>query len=260
MTDDGLQSFTADDGVSIAFATWGDIAAGPPVVLQHGFVANHVINWVLPGMVDALTEAGRTVVALDARGHGASGKPHDPAFYGESRMATDLMQLGDNLGLQSYDLVGYSMGGIISSIVGSRDPRVRRLSIGGIGSSVVDLGGVDQRALPADDLVRALLNDDPSTETSEGARGFRAFADSIGADRFALAAQAQRVNDTPIALDQITAPTLVVAGTEDELATEPERLAAAIANGELLTLPGDHMAVPASPEYHQAVADFLGNP
>lgn len=62
--------FTSFDGLEIAYYIWGAAGALPPVVLHHGFIANANVNWVLPGIVLALTNAGRQVVALDARVHG----------------------------------------------------------------------------------------------------------------------------------------------------------------------------------------------
>src|ERR1035438_9843763 len=116
---------------------WGAAGALPPVFLHHGFIANADINWVRPGIVAALTNAGRQVVALDARGHGSSDKPHDPSYYGEEKMARDLRQLFDSIGAVRVDLVGYSMGAIVSLIAASQDERIRRLVVGGVGSGVV---------------------------------------------------------------------------------------------------------------------------
>ena len=85
-----MERFVSFDGTEIAYQEWGSDRGAPPVVLHHGYVVDANVNWVLPGVVDALVAAGRRVVAPDARGHGASGKPHDPARYGEDRMARDL--------------------------------------------------------------------------------------------------------------------------------------------------------------------------
>lgn len=109
-----MKSFSAWDDLEIAYQEWGEASTAlPPVVLHHGFVANADANFLATGVVDALTAAGRRVIAPDARGHGRSEKPHDPARYGEDRMARDLAGLLDVVGAPQIDLVGYSMGAIV---------------------------------------------------------------------------------------------------------------------------------------------------
>ncbi|MEU4340642.1 hypothetical protein AB0H00_05100 [Nocardia sp. NPDC023852] len=49
-------------------------------MLPHGVVADTNANWMSTGVVGALRAAGRTVVSLDARGHGRSDKPHPISF------------------------------------------------------------------------------------------------------------------------------------------------------------------------------------
>ena len=247
--------FTSHDGIQISYRTWG-AANARPVVLHHGFVADAQFNWVVPGVVDALVDAGHHVVAHDARGHGRSEKPHDPACYGEDNMARDLSALVDEIGADDIDLVGYSMGSIVSLIAASRDPRIARLVVGGVGSAVVELGGVDQRTISSDALVAALEADDPATIADPSASGFRAFADGIGADRLALAAHARVVHASPIALGAIAAPTLVFAGVDDPLARRPEVLADAIPHGRLLLVKGDHFGA-LNPTAIRAIVDFL---
>lgn len=252
-----MPRFTSADGLSIAYQVWGEDDARPPVVLHHGFGASGVINWTAPGIVDALVGAGRKVVTIDARGHGASDKPHDPAFYGEARMAADVSALIDHLGVPAIDLAGYSMGAIVSLICASQEPRVRRLVTGGVGEGVVETGGVDTRHVPNAALVEALLADDPSTIQHPAAIPFRQFADAIGADRKALAAQASVVHAQPIPLDRITAPTLITAGDDDPLAVRPERLAAAIPGAKSLLVKGDHRAAVADPAFAAAIVAFF---
>jgi pimeloyl-ACP methyl ester carboxylesterase len=262
-----MERFTSWDGVEIAYGVWepegggaGGPGAGPPVVLHHGFVADSVLNWVGPGIVDALVAAGHRVVALDARGHGRSGKPHDPAAYAESAMARDLSALVDRLDAPQIDLVGYSMGAIVSLIFASQDTRVQRLVVGGVGAGVVELGGVDTRILPNDALVEALRADDPGSIIDRQGAEFRAFADAVGADRLALAAQAASVHASPIPLDRIAAPTLVLAGDADPLAERPAVLADAIPAAELRMLRGDHLAAVGDPGFASSVVEFLRPP
>src|SRR5512138_3733492 len=140
-----MNRFVSTDGVHLSYYEWGTPNGSRPVVLHHGFAVDARSNWVVPGVVDALVDAGHHVVGIDARGHGASEKPHDPAVYGENIMARDLSILLDVLEYTEVDLIGYSMGGVVAAITATRDARIRRLILSGVGSSVAELGGVDRR-------------------------------------------------------------------------------------------------------------------
>ena len=76
-----IDRFTASDGVDLVYRRWGEGSDRPPVLLHHGFIANATLNWLDPGVVGALVDDGREVVAHDARGHGGSDHPHDPAVF-----------------------------------------------------------------------------------------------------------------------------------------------------------------------------------
>jgi pimeloyl-ACP methyl ester carboxylesterase len=253
-----MEQFTSFDGTRIAFHQAGPTGDGaPPVVLHHGFVVDAKLNWVSPGIVDALVQSGRRVVTIDARGHGRSEKPHDASRYGEATMARDLSALFDRIGAPEVDLAGYSMGAIVSLIAATQDRRIRRLVVGGVGEAVIDLGGVDTRVIPNDLLVAGLLADDPAS-VHPAAAGFRMLADAIGSDRLALAAQARSVHRAPIPLERIAAPTLVLVGDTDLLAAEPQRLADAIPEASLEIVPGDHQLAVLAPRFTEALVDFLG--
>ena len=252
-----MRSFTTWDGIAIAYQEWGEQASLPPVVLHHGFVADANANWVVPGLVPALVAAGRHVVAPDARGHGRSEKPHDPRFYGEQRMARDLAMLLEVIGAGHIDLVGYSMGAVVALIFASDDQRVRRLVVGGVGSGVIECGGVDRRAVSNESIIEALSAADPAALGESGAGAFRALADALGADRGALVAQARSVFRGEIALDRISAPTLVLAGEADPLAVRPQVLADAIPDARLQVLSGDHAGAVLDARFTRSIVEFL---
>jgi pimeloyl-ACP methyl ester carboxylesterase len=249
--------FRTWDGLEIVYREWGVPTVPTPVVLHHGFVANGEANWVATGVVEALVSVGRRVIAPDARGHGDSDKPHDPARYGEQRMAQDLAVLLDVIAEPQVDLVGYSMGAVVSLILASEDKRVRRLIVGGVGSGVLECGGVDRRAVSNDSIIQALSVADPATLTEPGAASFRMLADGLGSDREALLAQAHSVYRGGVELAHIVAATLVLAGDEDPLAVRPEVLANAIPGAELRILDGNHVGALADPRFAQSIVDFL---
>ncbi len=251
------QTFASFDGLSIAFEVWGPEDGLGPVVLNHGFAVDTRVNWFLTGIVDRLAAEGFTVVGLDARGHGRSEKPHDPARYGEDLMARDVAALLDELELEAVDVVGYSMGAIVSLLLAAEDIRVRSLVAGGVGRAVVELGGLDTGEFSNLEIAEALVSDDPEVTGRPGVGRFRTLADLIGADRQALAAVARSARSGPLPLDRITARTLIVAGVDDPLARSPELLSGAIAGAELAMVPGDHLGAVADRAFADTVVTFL---
>ena len=155
------------------------------------------------------------------------------------------------------DLVGYSMGAIVSLIYASAGERVRRLVVGGVGSGVIECGGVDRRAVSNESIIEALSAEDPASLESREAAGFRMLADAVGADREALVAQASSIYRGHIALERISAPTLVLAGDADPLAVRPEVLAEAIPDATLQIVSGNHMAAVADPNFTRSIVEFL---
>jgi Predicted hydrolases or acyltransferases (alpha/beta hydrolase superfamily) len=224
------------DGFEIAFIDEGQ---GDPVLLIHGFASTHFVNWVSPGWVKTLREAGYRVIALDNRGHGRSSKSHDREDYFPEKMAGDAAALLDHLGIDRAHVMGYSMGARISAFLALGHPgKVGTLVLGGLGLGMVE--GVGEWDAIAD----ALLAEDPASITHERGRMFRTFADQTKSDRQALAAciATSRKLVTPEDVAKIRQPTLVAVGTRDDIAGEPEPLARMLPNGEAFAIERrDHM-------------------
>jgi len=87
-----------------------DLGSGPPVVLIHGGCMSHRV-W--ESQVYALLDAGYRVITPDLRGHGDSDKPVGP--YTAERYAEDIAVMADQLGLDSFTLLGWSLGSTITS-------------------------------------------------------------------------------------------------------------------------------------------------
>ena len=117
------------NGIKIHYTVQG---SGEPVLLIHGFTANIPIQWDNPGVTAAL--AGHyKVIALDNRGHGKSGKPHDAKQYGKE-MVEDSMRLLDHLKIKKAHIVGYSMGAMLSGDILTMHPdRCLSVVLGGAG-------------------------------------------------------------------------------------------------------------------------------
>ena len=104
--------------------------AGPPLVLLHGF-SDSLESWHEHGYVEAL-KPDYQVILLDARGHGASDKPHDPDAYEMSRNVADILAVLDALQAPTAHFFGYSMGGRIGFALAQHAPtRFASLIIGG---------------------------------------------------------------------------------------------------------------------------------
>ena len=97
--------FANNNGVKIYYEVEGQ---GPPLVLAHG-ISMGLNNWRRNGYTDALKKDFQLVL-YDARGHGRSDKPHEPAAYGLLNMAEDVVAVLDDLGIGQAHYFGFSMG------------------------------------------------------------------------------------------------------------------------------------------------------
>jgi pimeloyl-ACP methyl ester carboxylesterase len=248
-----VSRFESFDGVGLAYESYGS-SSGPAVLMLHGFAADSAANWVRPHVVDALVDAGRCVVTLDARGHGDSDKPHDPAAYADDAMVRDAEALLDHLGIESIDVCGYSMGAMTTYALVGREPRARSAVLGGVGGR---LGG-PSLAKRAPRIAEGLLADDPSAIADRTAAAFRSFADSTGADLRALAAiqRARRSAPRP-ATPPISVPTLVIVGDGDTLVGSPHELAARVPGATVAIVSGDHLSAVFDPKFREEIVTFL---
>ena len=243
-----MANFDSFDGLSLYYDDQGD---GRPVVLLHGFAADTNVNYVRPGILDALLDEGYRTIALDARGHGLSSKPTEPAAYADDAMRRDAGALLDHLRLDACAVVGYSMGAHTAMRLAAADPRVTALALLGVG----DGGGRAQNeADGGPSMLEALSAADPNDVENQSLRRFRVMAGTDTAPLLAMmqagfAGNEERPQD-------VTVPTILIVGNDDEEAGDPSGLAEQL-HATLVRVSGDHFTANARPEVHRALIDFL---
>ncbi len=102
-----MSRFQASDGITLAYRIQGR-QEGDPLLLLHGFPLSSAL-W---DRVLAPLAAYGPVVTPDLRGFGASDAPAGP--YTMERLADDLVELLDTLGIERAWVAGHSMGGYVA--------------------------------------------------------------------------------------------------------------------------------------------------
>jgi pimeloyl-ACP methyl ester carboxylesterase len=251
--------------------------SGEPVVLLHG-QSGSVQGWFNAGVFQKLAVDHR-VIAFDARGHGESGKPHDPKQYGRE-MALDVVRLLDHLSIPKAHIVGYSMGSMLTSQLLTLHPE--RFLTATLGAHAGRFQWNDEEARMAEEeaserekecvsrslILRLALTNGPKPNEDEiKQRSAACFADATQ-DRFALAALARGRRGTLITPTQaaaITVPTLAIAGSLDPLLAGLEELKKIRPTIKLVVIEGtvhfstDSRDTMRHPAFIAAVREFIGS-
>jgi pimeloyl-ACP methyl ester carboxylesterase len=252
MDDLAVQRFDARDGTSLAFRELGE---GRPLVLLHGFISTSELNWLRWGTAQAIAERGHRVVLLDHRAHGDSEAPKDPAAYPPDILVDDAFALLDHLGIDDYDLGGYSLGGRMVVRMMVRGARPRRAVVAGMGlDGVLDV----ERSNAKFARIFANLG---TFERKSPEWLIEAFLEQNGGDPEAMILALRSSVDTTLEeLARIEVPTLVVVGADDVEHTSADKLAAALPNGRFATVTGNHMSAGTKPDLADEIIAFLDAP
>jgi len=225
--------------------------SGEPLLLIQGMSGTHVA-WGKP-FLEPLREHF-DVVAFDNRGIGLSAPVDGPFTIAE--MAEDTAALMGELGLESAHVVGISMGGMIAQELAlAHSERLRSLTLG-----CTYCGGPGSQLMPEENarkLMEGLASGDREKAIRAGyevnlSPGFRAdesrfaafheMATSVPAAKETIQLQIQAIfgHDTSGRLSGISAPTLVIHGSEDGVLPYPngELVASLIPGARLETLDG----------------------
>lgn len=207
----------------IALEVAGD---GPLVLFLHGIGGNRT-NW--RAQLDAVAAAGFRAAAWDARGYGDSGDYAGPLAFGA--FADDLLRVLDWFGAGRAHVVGLSMGGRIALDFWRRWPgRVASLALADTSAGAApDPAKVEaflearlrpllEGATPAD-IAEALVAGLAGPNASEEARaGLVASHAALRAESYAKTLRAVTAFSDFPPFESVTAPALVIVGSEDRVA------------------------------------------
>jgi pimeloyl-ACP methyl ester carboxylesterase len=225
------QKVLLPNGEHLAYIDMGD-PKGPPVVLIHGYTDN-ARDWV--PLIPFLNKHYRLIV-VDIRGHGQSDKPE--CCYARIDFAYDIKLLLDSLHIRKADIVGHSLGSMISQVLAEQWPdRVRKVIL------ISSTGGPKPGTLPkkpAYDFAAEIRKQhepidpdspfmvewwaSPTPVNEEFIRRQRRDAARIPlAVWLAVLEQGLGTGDIQAALPKLQAPTLLIWGSKDPIMAEDVR-------------------------------------
>jgi pimeloyl-ACP methyl ester carboxylesterase len=176
---------------------------------------------------------------MDLRGHGRSGKPHDPASYG-AELAADVVRLLSHIGATKAHVVGYSLGGLIAlDVAALQEKHALSVVVGASGWPPPDaLNNFRQRA---EAFERELI---PARD---------------GRDNRALAALSRGLR--VLSAEQVRSikiPLAVIIGADDPFVADAHRLSDAVPNTQVVIIPAaNHETALGHPTFAAALLSFL---
>jgi pimeloyl-ACP methyl ester carboxylesterase len=174
------------DGVMLAVSSAGD---GDAIAFVHEF-SGDLRSWA-PQFADF--QAGYRCIAFNARGYPPSNVPASLAAYSQERAADDVAETLQALGVGKAHLVGLSMGGFAVLHTAIRHPAL-------VASLVV--AGCGYGAKPSEqDAYQVAMNRE--AEHAEDI-GMRAYAEEMGAARYAKLLRAKDERAWELFVEQLT--------------------------------------------------------
>jgi pimeloyl-ACP methyl ester carboxylesterase len=244
-------AFVSANGIEIAYETRG---AGPPLVLLHG--ATSIGREDFAAQLPLFSRAFQCIVP-DARGHGGTVWNVANGFR-YSWLVDDLRAFVDALGLETFHLLGFSMGAMTALQFASAFPeRLRTLVVIGITTQREPRSSVARRLM---DPAR-ILRDDPTWAATLDRRHQ---PQGDGAWHRLLPAIAGDVDVQPLLgprdLRRVELPALVVAGDRDPFVPIDHAwgLMRQLPNGRLFVAPdcGHEVQVRRPALFNEALAGF----
>lgn len=216
-----------------------EAGTGEPLLLLHG---NGEDSSYFKHQIEHFRSRYR-VIAPDTRGHGRS--PRGVAPFTIQQFSDDLCSFMTSHGIESAVILGFSDGANIAmKFAMQHADRVRALILNG---GNLNAGGVKRRVqLPIELGYRV-------------AKCFAARSPKAKSNAEMLGLMVNDPNIDPQALSRITAPTLVICGTNDMIRESHSReIAVGIPHARFALVVGDHFIANRHPaKFNQAVDAFL---
>ncbi len=245
------ERFASFDGTQLALHRHG---TGRPLVLLHGLFSSAEMNWIKWGHHEAIADKGYEVLMLDFRVHGESEAPRELEKYPLNVLVRDVAALVEHLGLEDYDLGGFSLGARTSlHAVAHGVLHPARLIVGGMGTA--GLGEWAKRSA----YFKRVIDEFENIPRGDPAYFSMQFLKSQGVDRVAARLLLDTMPDLDLGLlPNVTMPTLVVCGDEDRDNGSAPALAELLPNADYVEVPGTHMGSVTKPDLGLAMANWLG--
>jgi pimeloyl-ACP methyl ester carboxylesterase len=241
------------NGLDIAYDVHG---AGPPLVLLHG--ATSLGREDFAAQIPLFAKGFRLYVP-DARGHGHTRWDAADGFE-YHWLVDDLAAFVDEVGLETFHVVGFSMGAMTALQLAVRQPeRLRTMTVVGITTEREPRASVGRRLMDPERADR----DDPAWvallgrrhDEGQGAGAWRRLLPAIAADI------ARQPLLTPRDLRRIDCPSLVVCGDRDPFVPVEHAagLRRQLPDGRLLVVPDcGHEVMSRKPAlFNEALAGFF---
>ncbi|MGQ4272903.1 3-oxoadipate enol-lactonase [Terrihabitans sp. B22-R8] len=257
-------AFAERNGIKLFYTVDGPEGA-PPLVLSNSMGTTHEM-W--QPQLAAFAQRFR-VVRYDRRGHGQSDSPEAP--YTIEELAADSLAVMDAAGVTKAHWLGLSMGGMIGLWIAANAPeRVEKLVVS---SAATFMGppelwngriktaqnrGVEPLAAPT---MQRWFTPEFLKENADAVGAIRGQFLQTSVDGFAGSCAAMRDMDQRESARNISAPTLVIAGSDDQGTSPAEGafIVSRVPDARGVILKGSHIINVEQPDaFTKTVLEFLG--
>lgn len=247
----------------IHYQTFGD-ANAPAVIFSNSLGTN---DQMWQAQIDAL-QHDHFVICYDTRGHGRSSAPQGP--YTLQQLGQDVIELLDHLEIQRASFCGISMGGLTGQWLAIQYPhRFQHLVISNSAAKVGQESAWRERAaLVRQQGLRQIAETAASRWFSDGfIQNHHAVVEKLSqdlaagsAEGYASCCEALAEADLREQIQQISIPTLIIAGAKDPVTTvaDAEFMQQRIQDSQMIRLDASHISnIEAADAFNQALRAFI---